>query len=245
MSSTRYCLGAAVAMFGAIALAPVANAAPGLASEVYPAVVYKGEIEAEFRYGELTGGPDAGERGVTVELGYTPTDRFRVALLTEMERDPGAPLKTHKVAIEAVYHLGRIAGIDVGAYGEYGIGVNEPDTVEGKLLLQRRSKAFDARLNLIAEKALSAGERVELSYAASFDVPIRGTLRAGVAAFGELGTFHDFLPAEEHYAGPVLKGAVTHLGGHTLRLEGGYLFALGKARHNASGQLRFLAELEF
>lgn len=245
MTFKRDLLGVTLAMACAVLAAGDARAAPGLASEVYPAVVYKGEIEAEFRYGELTGGPDAGERGVTVELGYTPTDRFRIALLTEMERDPGGPLKTHKVAVEAVYHLGRIGGIDVGAYGEYGIGVNEPDTVEGKLLLQRRTRAFDARFNLIAEKALASGERVELSYAASFDVPVKGTLRAGAAAFGELGTFHAFLPPEEHYAGPVMKGAITHLGGHTLRLEGGYLFALGQARRHARGQLRFLAELEF
>jgi hypothetical protein len=30
-----------------------------------------------------------------------------------------------------------------------------------------------------------------------------------------------------------------------LKLEGGYLFALGEAHKNADGQVRFLAELEF
>jgi hypothetical protein len=138
-----------------------------------------------------------------------------------------------------------VAGIDVAAYGEVDFGIRQPDAIEAKLLLERKTSAFDARLNLVAEKPLAAGEPVELSYAASIDVPATRHLRMGATAFGELGTFRTFAPSAEHYAGPVIKETIEHFGGHTLKLEGAYLFALGEAHKNADGQVRFLAELEF
>lgn len=229
----------------AAALSGQALAAPGLAQEVYSANVYKGEIEAEARFGQITGGSDAGEQATTLELGVTPTDRLRVEALAEVGRDAGGRRKLHDVGIEAIYHIGRFAGIDVAAYGEFDFGFGQPDALEGKLLLERRTRAFDARLNLVAEKPLAAGEPVGLSYAASFDVPATRHLRVGAAAFGELGTFNRLAPRAEHYAGPVLKTAIEHFGGHTLNLEAGYLFALGAARKSADGQARLLAELEF
>lgn len=222
-----------------------ASAAPGQAQEVYSANVYKGEYEAEARFGQIIGGPDAGDQALTLEFGFTPTDRLRIEALAEFGRDVGGPRKVRDVGIEAIYHIGRFAGIDVAAYGEFDFGIRQPDALETKLLLERKTSAFDARLNLVAEKPLAAGVPVELSYAASVDVPVTRHLRFGAAAFGELGTFRDFAPDAEHYAGPVVKGTIEHVGGHTLKLEGGYLFALGEARQNASGQARFQAELEF
>lgn len=236
---------AVLAAASAVSQPNQAFAAPGLAQEVYSANVYKGEYEAEARFGQIIGGPDAGEQALTLEFGFTPTDRLRIEALAEFGRDVGGPHKVHDVGVEAIYHLGRFAGIDVAAYGEFDFGIRQPNALEAKLLLERKTSAFDARLNLVAEKPLSAGVPVELSYAASIDVPVSRHLRVGAAGFGELGTFRDFAPAAEHYAGPVVKGTIEHFGGHTLKLEGGYLFALGEARQNASGQARFLAELEF
>lgn len=233
-----------LAVAGAFGLSEHAFATPGEAEAVYAANVYKGEIEAEFRFGQLVDGPDAGEQALTLELGITPTNRLRIEALAQFGRDAGGSRKLNNVGIEAIYHIGRVAGIDVAGYVEYDYGFDKPDALETKLLLQRKTRAFDARLNLIAEKPLATGEPVELSYAASFDVPVTRQFRAGVAAFGDLGTFRDFAPRAEHYAGPVLKTAIEHLGGHTLKLEAGYLFAIGAARGNANGQVRFLAELE-
>ena len=229
----------------AATLPTAARAAPGLAEAVYGANVYKGEVEAEIRFGQLTGGRDAGEQGLTLELGFTPTSRLRIEALAEFGRDAGGSRKLESAGIEAIYHLGRVGGVDVAVYGEYSIGSGHPDKAETKLLLERNTRSFDARLNLIAEKPLASGERVELAYAASFDVPAAKNLRVGVTAFGELGTFRNFAPREEHYAGPIVKTVFDHLGGHTLKIEAGYLFALGEARENARGQARLLAELEF
>lgn len=234
-----------LAAAGAVALPGQARAAPGQAQEVYSANVYKGEYEAEVRFGQIIGGPDAGDQALTLEFGFTPTDRLRIEALAQFGRGVGEPRKVHNVGIEAIYHIGRFAGIDVAAYGEFDFGIRQPNALETKLLLERKTSAFDARLNLVAEKPLAAGVPVELSYAASVDVPVTRHVRVGAAGFGELGTFRHFAPTAEHYAGPVIKGTIEHFGGHTLKLEGGYLFSLGEARQNASGQVRFLAELEF
>jgi hypothetical protein len=161
-----------------------------------------------------------------------------------LERENGASREVEALGIEAIYALGRLGGIDVALYGEYEIGLEGPDAIETKLLLQRSVGPFDARLNLIAEKELGHAGAVELGYAASADVAAFGEVRLGAAAFGELGTTRDFLPSAEHYAGPVAKFEVEGLGPE-LEIEAGYLFALGRARDDADGQFRLKLELEF
>ena len=143
-----------------------------------------------------------------------------------------------------IYALGRLGGIDVAVYGEYEIGFLGPDKVETKLLLQSRTGPWDLRLNVIAEKALTAGEPVELGYAASVDHALVGDVRIGVQAYGKLGTFRDFAPREAHFVGPVAKFEIEGLGPE-LGVELGYLFALGAAKDDASGQFRLRLELEF
>ena len=67
------------------------------------------------------------------------------------------PRRAEAAAIEAVYALGRLGGIDVAVYGEYELGFRGADAIETKLLLQRRTGRWDLRLNLVAEKPLAAG----------------------------------------------------------------------------------------
>lgn len=224
--------------------APPAMAAPGLGGEVYGATTEKGEVEAEARYGRLDDGPDAGEDTLNLELAWSPSDRLRLGTQLELEREPGDSRKAEALGFEAIYTLGRVGGIDVAVYGEYEVVFDGTDAVETKLLLQRKAGPFDARLNFIAEKPLENGAKVELGYAASADVAVAGEIRAGVAAFGNLGTFDDFLPYEEHFVGPVVKAEVEGLGPE-IGIEAGYLFALGKARDDANGQFRLMVEMEF
>ena len=233
----------ALVALAAALLPTAAYAAPGLGDEVYGATVEKGEVEVESRYGALSGGPDGGEDAWKLELAYTPTSRLRVATLFEFEKEVGAPRKAEAAAIEAIYTLGRVAGVDVALYGEYEVGFHGPDALEGKVLLERQAGPFDARLNLIANKALAGGDKVQLSYAASADVAVAGDLRVGAAAFGDLGTFHGFAPRAEHFIGPVVKTEIEALGPE-LKIEAGYLFALDKAREDTKGQFRLLLELE-
>lgn len=228
-----------------LAAAPQAAwAAPGLGDEVYGATIEKGEVELETTYGRLNRGPDNGEDGTKFEAAYSPTSRLRLAVLTELEREPGGNRKAEEAGFEAIYALGRVGGIDVAVYGEYSLGLNgNADALEGKLLLEKRAGKFDARLNLIGEKRLQHGEKLAIDYAASADYAVVGDLRAGVMAFGELGTTANFAPRAEHFVGPVLQTEIEGMGPE-LKLQAGYLFALGKARDDTKGQFRISIELE-
>jgi hypothetical protein len=234
-----------VAATVALAWAGPALAAPGLGSEIYGASVDAGELEFESRYDRLTGGPDDGEDVIKLEAAYGVTGSLRIGVQGEFEKEAGGSRKAEEFAIEAIYELGKVGPLDVAVYGEFAIGLNgHADVAETKLLLQHRSGPWDLRLNLIAEKELEHGQKVELGYAASADVAAIGELRLGVQAFGELGTFDRLLPRAEHFAGPVAKFEIEGLGPE-IELEAGYLFALGKARDDADGQLRIGLEFEF
>lgn len=236
----------AAAAAASAAVAPgVAHAAPGLGGEVYAAEVEAGELEFEAIYGELDGGEEDGESVLKLEAAYGVSDRLKLALTGEIEKEPGETREFEAVGFEAIYELGQLGGITFGLYGEYEVVFEGSDKVEGKLLMQREEGPLDLRFNLIAEKELAGDEVVELEYAASADVEAIGELRLGLMAFGELGTFKDFLPHAEHFVGPVAKIEIEGLGPE-LEIEAGYLFAFGEARDEGTdGQFRLMLEVEF
>jgi len=228
-----------------VASTSAAHAAPGLGDEVYGATYEKGSSEFEARFGALNGGTAGGEDALKFEAAHVPTKNLRLAAQIETQRTAGGPRQVTEASVEAVYTLGHAAGIDFAVYGEYAKGFrDQPDAVEAKLILEHRAGPFDARLNLIAERPLAHGERTELGYAASADMRVAGDFRAGLAAFGELGTVHRFAPRAEHFLGPVVKGEVEAFGPE-LEIEAGYLFALAQARDNTRGQFRLIVSLEF
>lgn len=221
-----------------------ALAAPGLGEEVYGATVESGELEAEARWDSLAGGPDDGEDALVLEAAYGVNDRLRLGIRSEFEKEPGLSREAEAMSLEAIYALGKAGGIDFAVYGEYEIAFNGADKIETKLLMQRRTGPWDLRLNLIGEKVLKGGNKVELSYAASADVEAMDEVRVGVEAFGDLGTFSRFMPHAEHFAGPYVSTEIEGLGPE-LELKAGYLFAIGKARDDTDGQVRLALEMEF
>lgn len=236
-------------LYGAALLACLmttpARAAPGLGDEVYGATVDKGEWELESRWAQLHGRAASGEGVIKLEGAYTPTSRLRIATFGEFEREAGGPREWDSAGIEGIYHLARIGGVDVAAYGEFAIARHgQPETMEAKVLLERTAGPLDLRLNLTGEKALAHGEKVELSYAASADVAALGELRLGAEAFGDLGDFHRLAPHAEHFAGPAAKAEIEGLGPE-IGIEAGYLFAIDRARDETRGQMRFSLEVEF
>lgn len=232
-----------IILAAACALPSTAHAAPGLGSEVYGATVEPGEVELEWRSGILTGGPDAGENAFVLEAGYGITGHTRLAVFGEFEKEPGDPRKLEAVGFEVVQNIGRIGPIDVALYGEYEAVNGDTDAAETKLLLEYRGRLTDVRFNLIAAKPLSSGAPVELGYATSADVSVAEKVRLGVAAFGDLGTFRSFAPYAEHFAGPIAKFRIDAFG-KPLKLETGYLFAIGAAKADTDGMFRLNLELE-
>lgn len=230
----------------ALCLASSAQAAPGLGEKVYGATVEHKVTEFEARYGRLTGGPDHGEDALLLELSHGFSNRFYGALLAEFEREPREGRKLEALAIEGIYALGKFKpfDLDVAIYGEYEIGLNGADKVETKLLLEHERGPFDGRFNLIAEKPLDGDAPVGFGYAVSTDWEIADELRLGGAAFGDLGSSKHLTTRAEHFAGPIVKYEVEHLGKGELGIEAGYLFAFGRARDDADGQVRLLLEYE-
>ena len=235
----------AIAAIAACTMATPAWAAPGLGGDVYGVSVEEGELELEAIYGALGGGEDDGEDVLKLEAAYGVTGKLKIGILTELESEPGESRKAEEVAAEAIYELGSAGGIGFAVYGEYAIGLNgNSDKLEAKLLMQHKFGPLDLRFNLIGEKALEGGEKVELSYAASADDETFGELRLGVQAYGDLGRFDHFAPRAEHFVGPVAKAEIEGLGPE-IEIEAGHLFALGAAKDETDGQFRLKLEIEF
>src|SRR3982751_1557167 len=157
----------AAALAAASIIATPAAAAPGLGDKVYGATVEAGETECEARYGRLVGDEAEGEDGLKLEIARGFSSRFYGAVVGEFEREPHDQRRLEAFAVEGIYALGKVAGVDAAVYGEYEVGLHGTDAVETKPLLQKRAGKLDTRLTLIAEKPLKSGEPIELGYAAS------------------------------------------------------------------------------
>ncbi len=236
------------ALAAALMAAPMAaHAAPGMGSKVYGATINPGVTEVEARYGRLEGGADHGEDGLVLEVAHGFSSKFYAAALMEFEREPAGKRKLEAVSLEAITPIAHSDALklDVALYGEYEMVRGGADALETKLLLQHRAGSFDGRLNLKAARTFVHGAPLEFGYAASADWAAFGEFRLGAAAFGDLGTSHDFLPHAEHFAGPVVKTEIEHLPANSdLEIEAGYLKAFGAARNDANGQWRLLLEWE-
>jgi len=230
-----------------VAVSSAANAAPGLDDVVYGATVEAGKTEVETRYGRLVGGDADAEDAFVVEVARGFSSHFYGAALATFERGPASSRRLEALALEGIFTLGRIKALDLdtAVYVEAEHGIHGPDNLETKLLLERRKGPFDSRLNVIAERALEPGAPAEFSYAASADYEVAEDISLGAEAFGELGTSDKITTHSEHFVGPALKVGLDHVGRGELELRSGYLFAVGRARDEARGQLRFGLEYEF
>ena len=239
----RNALFIAGAMLIAASCAP-AHADTGLVDEVYGATVKAGEAEVELRYGRPLGGTAGPDDPFRVEAAYAFSDHFRLGVAARLAHDPGQSRKVTETALEAIWAPGKIGPVSVAFYGEYSLGIGEPDALEGKILLQHRRGPLDLRLNLIAAKPLIAGAATELSYAARTDYQVADDVRVGVEAICELGGFGHLFPRAAHYAGPVVAVELDHLHPE-LELSAGYLFTLGSTTDGTRGQLRLSLGFEF
>lgn len=223
-----------------------ALAAPGLGQEVYAARVEKGVTEVEARYGELKGGPDDSEAALVLEAERGFTDRFAGMAEVEFEHEPGEDAEAEAMSLEGVYHLGQVAGVDLGVHGEYEANLHgEGDAVALQALLQKVGGPFDGRLNIGWERGLGdRNDATEFGYAASAMWEVAHELKAGVKGFGELGDGNGLGGRRAHFAGPVVEWEMDEIPGGELGVEAGYLFALGSARGDADGQLRLGLEWE-
>lgn len=243
------CVAAALAI-GLISTS-AAQAEPGLGGKVYDPYIKNGVWEIETRAGQLQGGALDGEAAAVVELEKGINDRISLALVGEFEKHVGEKRKFDSIGVEMVTYLGQLpGGIDVGGYLEYEQRIhNESGVGEAKLLLAKTSGNFQGLVNLIGEKAfnnLPSERYAEYSYAASATWEVIPRLRAGVEAFGDLGTRQRLGGYQPHYVGPKVfwESRPEWLQGAEIEFEAAYLFAAGSARDETNGQARLMVELE-
>ena len=233
----------------ALVASTTAAAEPGLGQKVYDPYVMRGVTEVEVRAATLRGGPANGEAAAVIELEHGFSDRFSFAVLGEFERHVGEQRKLDAIAVEGVAYLGKVAGVDVGAYVEYEQRIhNESGIGEAKLLMAKTIGPFQGLVNLIARKAFTnrPGEgETQFGYAAAATWEVAPKLRTGLEAFGDLGTSSAFGGRRAGYIGPKVQWEVhpswlpAEIG-----IEGAYLFAVGAARRYTSGEARLMVELE-
>lgn len=215
---------------------------------VYPAYAELGETSLEFRQGRHFGKTVGGQAGGVVEVERNFSDLYTGSILAAWSKAPGESAKVEAISVENIFYLGVIPKLDIetAGYVEYQQGIRgQAGGVEAKALFTKRSEAFEARLNLIYERWLSAhGTRNDWSYAASVDVPVRPALRLGAEAFGEIEQDGVWGGRTTHLMGPVAKytlSGVPHVG---VKFEAAYLFPVGTASRDTNGQVRLMVELE-
>jgi hypothetical protein len=238
-----------LATAAALGFATAAAAAPGLGNAVYSPYVKSGVTEVEVRGGRLVGGEEAGDSGAVVELEHGFSDRFSLAVVAEVEDEPGAQRKLDSIGLEGVAYFGQVSGVDVGGYLEYEQRIhNESGVVEAKLLLARQFGPVHGLFNLIAKQPLTGREgegAMELGYAAQGTVDAGRGVQVGLQAFGDLGTNRSFGGRQAHFVGPVLNWEFHPAGrGNELELQAAYLLPVGAARHETDGQVRVALEWE-
>jgi hypothetical protein len=241
---------------GAVALATAAAPAfadPRLDEKVYSPYVENHMLELETRWGQEHGtGELSGARTFVVEGEYGLNDRVSLALLGQIEREPGGGDRLNSVGLESVIYLGQIPkiGVDTGAYLEFKKGLHgEEDEGEAKLLLAKTAGRFQGLLNLIVERPFGAPEGegyASYGYAASATWLTVGNLRLGAQAFGDFGDDHGFLThAQGAYVGPQLKweGKPDFLPVE-VSVDAGWLKAVSAARQEADSQTKISLEFE-
>ena len=160
----------------------------------------KGEVELEW-WGEFHKGKEANLVSPQVELEYGITDRWVAGLYGVFEKE-GADSWGTEIKLEQRYRLfdPGVLPVDTALYLEYAHNFKEDaDEFEGKIILSKDIKDFNATLNLIAEKKLG-GPDIEYGYAAGISYPLTNRIRPGVEAFGNWEGSE-----QEHFVGPSVQ----------------------------------------
>lgn len=230
-----------ILLLGLAALPTTALASPGRGDDADGATVESGAIDASLIYDRLSGGPQDGEDLLQIGATYGASERLRLGAQASFEREHGGSRRIDTIGAEALYNVGKAGPFKIAVYATYDIGIDSPDSVEGRVILEHGSGPLEFRFNLIAAKELASGEAVQLGYAVAADIEAMPRLRLGVQGFGEFGTFDRLLPHGGHALGPVASYELND----RVNLRLGYLFTLGKAREDTDGQLRLGLEFGF
>ena len=219
----------------ACAFASSAYAEPGGTSGASGVAITQGALKLEARTAVFEGGAIDGAWSHRALASYGVTDWWRTQVNFRGVQPDGESAELRSIGWENAvdFTFTRQWPVRLGGQFEYRWGVNgASDSVELKLLAERRAENFNARFNLVAGRNVGGGASHEwdYSYAARALWTMNRRFQFGVEGFGELdGAAHAWGPR----AG-VTFGRAT--------LSAGYLASFG-ADAEADGQVRLSLEL--
>ena len=183
-----------------------------------------------------------------VELEYGLTDHFQLAGYAVWAWEQGAPVAYDQWKAEVKYRLADAGTLplDLAVYLEYanqnGSPPDDSDTVEGKVILSKDWRQWNATVNLVAEKQIQHASAAAFEWTAGLNYGWTPRLSTGLELQETLGTRHDFgLHRTEHelYLMPTIGWSPTP---HSKILIGP---AFGLTRATDDVQIRTMVAIEF
>jgi len=221
-----------------------AAAAPGPADGVDGPQVVKGELTVHLGFARLLTQRSDADDVVNAEVGYDFSNRFRLTANSDIADVRHSPFVS-STTVEALYNIGRIAGVETA----FRLGYNHPwrerdDSVEATLLITKIHEPFEGDLNLVAQQDLTGRRDADLGYALLAVVRTTENLQLGVKALGGLAATRGF-GGQAKYLGPsaVVTVPVPQAGGQ-IRIEAAYLIARGVPHGDPTGLWSLVAEWE-
>jgi hypothetical protein len=222
---------------GLLTLAAVTLASSAQAHERYFTYTYdwftpsRGEKELETWWTQRSGGEADGQ----IEFEYGITDRWLAAPYLLLQRRHGGEFRLDGWKLEQRYRFGDLAYHKFlpAAYFEVKKEHGDPYELEAKLitsyLFGHRNSVWST--NLIFERELKGGEKLEVGYATGVSLPVKDRLRAGVELFGNW-------TKNEHFIGPTV--------GYKFAPDTKLLVTAGfKYRGDEGGAVRLIFEKEW
>lgn len=220
--------------------------------EVHSPVVEPGSAELESRFSHSLGDVRAGDdrQHLSAAISYGVNRFWSLELEGEAGRAPDAGLRYRGTSLASIVHLTSADQfwLNTGMRVEYALAARDggADSVSIGPLLQKQIGPAVTTLNLFLEREVGAradGD-TRLSYGFQTRLEWLGWLDPGVEVFGEVGDIGPVAPAREqqHWAGPVLFGALPVDGFGAWQYEAGYLFGLTGA--TPSGTLKLALQYQ-
>lgn len=218
----------------ACAIVGAAHAEPGGVSGVSGVSVTEGALKLEVRTVVFEGGVIDGDRAHRAQASYGVTDWWRTEVIFRAAQPDGEDLDLRSVGWENAvdFTATRDWPVHFGGLFEYRFGIDDvADSIELKLLAERRIESLSLRFNLIGERAVGDGasDEWEHGYAARAMYALNETVQLGAEGFGEFDI-------DAHAWGP--RAGLT-FGPATL--SAAYLASFGDDS-DADSQLRFAVE---
>jgi hypothetical protein len=218
----------------ACAITGVAHAEPGGTSSVSGVSITQAALKLEARTAVFNGGDIDGDWAHRVQASYGVTDWWRTQVNVRAAQPDGEDAELRNVGWENAvdFTATREWPVRLGGQFEYRFGIDDvPDSVEFKLLAERRIEAFSVRANLIAGRAVGddASDDWSHGYGVRAMYALNDTFQLGAEGLGEFDI-------DAHAWGP--RAGVTI--GHAA-LSAGYFANFGDDA-DADNQLRFTVE---